>query len=343
LFLSSNRKGRFDLYRLEIESGEAVQITGPGGLIEESAELRDCNLLPSRNEAFWRDGDSVCAVHADTLEIRCLFRQENRDGQRLTGTPSFTKDGKRYVIGCQHADGTGGILVADVQGGPPNEIFHWSHPTGFVGGGFVAPSPRFVVATGNPWGNFQGDPQAPPDRRACVWRLDVATGEFAPYLVVPPGFRATHSYWGPDARLYFHKKSLPTWTPTWICSINLDGAGYREHFGSADRKLGHSCVSPDARWLITDVQQPNENELYRIDLETGRSEVLCWPNSSVPPGNEQHTHVHPVFGYDGRLLAYQSEVTGMCSIYLLPMEDAGGEKRWDRCDISLLQPPHSSR
>jgi hypothetical protein len=207
------------------------------------------------------------------------------------------------------------VALGDLAGGAPKEIFRWSGPDP-IGGGIAPPGDRLVLATTAPGRDRQNDPTLPAAQRARTWALDAETGAFGPLLVMPPGFRATHDYWGPDGRYYFHKKTVRTWTPTWVASQDIRGGDYREHFRSDDRKLGHSCVSPDLRWLVSDVQEPGRNELYRVDLKTGASEILCWPNSSVS-GPNQLGHVHPIFTTAPDLLAYQSDATGKCNLYLM--------------------------
>ncbi len=134
---------------------------------------------------------------------------------------------------------------------------------------------------------------------------------------MPPGFRATHETWAaPDRRrLFYHKKTVPSWTPASIESIAGDGSDPREHFLSPDRKLGHSCVSSDGTRLVSDVQDPAGNELHLVDLRTGAAEVLCWPNASI--ANGLSGHAHPFFSPTGRSVVFTSDVSGKAAIFMV--------------------------
>ncbi len=135
---------------------------------------------------------------------------------------------------------------------------------------------------------------------------------------MPPGHRATHEYWGPGGRLYFHRKTVPSWTPTSIASIDADGGDYQEHHVSDTRKLGHSCISPDGRWIVTDVQDPKGNELTQVDLKTGAAQVLCWPDSTLQDGTVGR--VHPSFNFTGDKVIYTPDKSGKAAVFIVPLQ-----------------------
>lgn len=316
-FFNSDRKGRFDLYRIEIDSGEVTQVTGDGTAIP--GHSGECNVHLGRNEVFWCNDDDLFAADTASLDVRRVCGCDKPEWMRIKRCPAFTSDGKHYIISIQRRDGSSAFAVGDLDGGTPQEIFRWSGVEGPIGGGFPAPGNQMIIAVTAPGKDRQDNPALPPyAQRARTWALDANTGVFGPFLVMPPGFRATHDYWGPDGRYYFHKKTVGAWVPTWVASIDVRGGDYREHFRSGDRKLGHSCLSPDMRRLAVDVQEPGHNELFLVDMATGSSEILCWPNSSVT-APMQLGHVHPVFTATPDMLAYQTDAGGKCNLYLVPL------------------------
>ncbi|MCS7181363.1 MAG: oligogalacturonate lyase family protein, partial [bacterium] len=178
-----------------------------------------------------------------------------------------------------------------------------------------------LIFTFNILPDKQNDFQLPHSERARAWMINIDKEEFKPFLIMPVGFRATHEYWGhrDNLRLYFHKKTVPSFTPVCICSINISGSDYKEHFYSENRKLGHSSISYDNKFIVSDVQEVDENELYLINLETGKFEILCWPNSSCSEAKGQLSHVHPSFSPSNKYIIFSSDKKGKTSVYIMPL------------------------
>ena len=320
LFFASNRTGEFQLYRLDLEREEAVQVTGAAGLapvdgIPIEGQWRDCNVHRQRNEFVYCTDRRIIAADIETFKPR-VVAECPPDWSRIDATPLFSGDGKLFATDYELPDGRRGVAVGEMGDKPAKlTTVMVGKPGEGVGYLISSPTERFIlsVCVGEDRQNIPTESYA---NRARAWRIDPATGECRPYLVVPPGFRATHQYFGPGGRLYFHKKTVPTWTPTWVASIDLDGGDYRDHYGSPDRKLGHSCVSADGSYLVIDVQESNRNELIHLDLKTGESRIIWWPNSSCTADNSQAGHVHPSADFQGRRVAFQSDQSGKCALYL---------------------------
>jgi hypothetical protein len=174
------------------------------------------------------------------------------------------------------------------------------------------------LVTFDPLPDTQNDMALPMAERARTWILDIQQGVARPFLVMPYGFRATHEYWDfAGDRLYFHQKSEPGWTPTSIASISRRGDDWQEHFHSTTRKLGHSSIDRASIFIVADVQDSAENELWRIDLRSGVGEVLCWPNTS--PLMDQTVHVHPSISPLGQYVDFTSDCYGSSDLFVLPL------------------------
>lgn len=324
IVFASNRTGRYELYRADIESGETVQMTrhADDGMDDKSMVRPNIspvgvNVHRGGREVFFRDGNRYLAVDIETLEDRVVAECDRSDWETVYGGPSFSGDGTRLVCLYKHRNGCGGIAHADVRGSRFEDAYRWSTPNGDLGHIQGASTPDLVI-TFVVLPDRQNDPAETRANRARAWKLDAASGKAEPFLVVPPGHRATHEYWGPGGRLYFHRKTVPGWTPTSIASIDREGGDYREHFASDGRKLGHSCISPDGRWVVSDVQDPEGNELYRVDLRNGSSEILCWPDSTLQDGTVGH--VHPSLNFAGDRVIYTSDRSGKAAVFIVPLE-----------------------
>ena len=321
LVFSSNLTGRHELYRLEIDTGRTVQLSQrqvPPSTKDPYGDVV-CHFHRNGREVFFLDGGSVVAIDVVTLGERIVLRAGDCGWRRLYGFPSFTPDDRRFSILFVDADGVHGIAVVAADGSGARPLRKCSKAEEHLTHGLVVPAGDLSV-TFNVHPDRQNDFSLPPSQRARAWKVD-DKGAAEPFLVMPAGFRATHEYWGSSARpgepprLYYHRKSVPNWTPTWIESVSMGGADRIEHYHSADRKLGHSCISPDGRTIVTDVQDPNGNELIRIDLVTGASEILCWPNSGASGGN--FTHVHPSFSPRGDMVLYTTDSGGRPAVFIV--------------------------
>ncbi|MCM8815590.1 MAG: oligogalacturonate lyase family protein [Candidatus Omnitrophica bacterium] len=75
----------------------------------------------------------------------------------------------------------------------------------------------------------------------------------------------------------------------------------------------------DNKLIVSDVQQQKENELYIINIETGKSQILCWPDSSCNPERNQLGHVHPSFSPKGTYVIFTSDRDGKSSLFIVPL------------------------
>jgi len=320
LVFCSDRDGGSRLYRLEVGTGDVVDLSGARG-----CAMLGLNVHPNGEEVFYVDaaGRELWAANLYTLEDRRVASAERPDWDFLSGIPGFSGDGRKVCCSWHTRPagdsrfGRGGVAVAGCDGTPFEEVFRREEDIQHVqfcpGAGYMM---TFAV-----YPDYQDKREGDRARRARAWRLDYASRVAEPFLVTPPGFRATHEFWSADgARLFFHKKTVGGWVPNWVCSIDAGGGDYREHFRSDTRRLGHSSVSRDNRWLLVDSQDPGENELYLVDMTTGSSEILCWPNASITGGHP--CHVHPSFSPSGRMALFTSDASGKTQVYIVPLGPA---------------------
>jgi len=178
------------------------------------------------------------------------------------------------------------------------------------------------VITYVPGPDTQNDMTLPMEKRTRTWKVDLHTGTDRQFLTVPYGFRATHESWTHDgSRFFFFRKTRPGWSPAAICSIDQSGGDFKVHYESDTIKLGHGTTSRDGKWFISDCQEPGTNEMVLVNLETGKGQILCFPNSSVDGGHEAHAHVHPSFSPGGKYICYTSDRTGTPQVYVVPVGD----------------------
>ncbi len=310
VLFSSNRTGSFQLYRACVQTGELAQLS-------DEEDYRNLSFGMARNsrEAIFVAGWRMLAVDVATGETRLLADLEGKVPTQPSGAPvALSGTGDRCVVACPGGEEHATLAIVMFESGECHEVIQWkgrlSHPQ-------ICPSDPDLL-TFDPAPDTQNDMSLPMEQRARTWMGNATTGETRPFLITPYGSRATHEYWDYEGRrLYFHRKSVPGWTPTTICSIDRNGEDWQDHVTSQDRKLGHSSIDRQSRFIVSDVQSSDENEVFRFDLETGGSEVLCWPDTS--PIQDQTIHVHPSISANANYVDFTSDRLGTPDLYIFPL------------------------
>jgi hypothetical protein len=337
LIFMCNRDGSWQPYRLELETGQATPLCR---LAKNATHaFFDQALDPAHDEAHYSDGKQYYAVNVRTLRKRLTadfanvadftegYRQPVLSGDGSLLMAPVRPDNKAALLFVAATDGSGIVQRFEM---PPDKA--WIRPCHEQ---FCPTDNNLVSICGLP--DYQDDATAPPEKRVREWLWNRRTGDVKPLVLMPPGFRATHCIWGRSGRrFYFHRKTCPwyVWVPTALCSVNRDGGDLRVYFETSEHKLGHSCPSPDEKWIVSDSQDPDRNLLLLAHTERDEQHVICWPNMSVeaktskrpdkrrpdlPP--HTHRHVHPRFSETGRYVNYVSDVTGTSHVYVVRVDD----------------------
>jgi oligogalacturonide lyase len=310
-------EGRLLPCRLDVETGETVVLsTAP------HYEYLSLTVDPTGREAVFDEGDVLRAVDLHTLESRVILRLPDAlsrpDNMRywLCGIEGRSqllmihrRDDGRTVISTAPLDGSSVLTERHVV---PEGVAFTTHVQ------FNPADPNLISYNRHP--DLQNDPTQSPEKRARAHLIDLRKGSDEPFLIMPPGWRATHEHWSPDGkRLFFHRKHCHNWVPASIASIDVTGGDYIEHFRTDSIWLGHSTVNPQQTHVVSDSQFARKNELVLIDLRTGGHEILCYPNAS---GRGHPYHVHPSFSPDGQFVLYTSDVSGVAHLYLVPVNES---------------------
>ncbi len=317
LVFCCDREGVWAHYRLKLSTGEVVKVPGSEGRRPDGGR-HWVAFHPNGREFFEPSKDGgIDAVDVETFERRPLMKPPTDPKVTIGGGLRFADGGRLLVVMGKNADGNASLLVAEGEGVEAEEVFRWNDPDK-VFCHLLAPETGPAVCTFDVLPDQQDDAGATRAQRARNWKLDLRSGEAEPFLVMPPGERATHEYWSVTGapRLFYHRKTVGTWVPASIDSVDLNGGDHQRHFESDTLLLGHSMMSPCGRYLVTDVQQPNDNPLILIDLRDGTSQTLCWPNTSAI--KNETGHVHPLFSPSGQDVVYTGDEDGKAAVYLVP-------------------------
>lgn len=317
LVLSSNRTGRYQVYRVHLNTGEAVQLSD-----YPDYDHMSLNVDPQGREVYLTAGPKIMAIDILTGEERVVIDCSSLSGGNpITSRAGLNGSGSKALVTYYRPDGRMALAVGGTESGStPVEAFVFtkferiSHP-------LFCPADDDLVSF-VPLPDTQNNMDLKQEERARVWSLRLSTGEIQPLIMAPKGFRATHESWSPDgSRLYFHLKHVPKWSPASIASIPAHGGEMTVHFTSQTIKLGHSSVNRDHTMIVSDSQAPGHNELVLIDIASGDHKILCYPNASGAP---HPNHVHPNFSPSGNYIIYTSDVSGSAQVYVIPLREKEG-------------------
>ena len=310
LLFTSDRTGCFQLYRAELFSGEIARLTDVLDLSAFSFAIG-----PDARTAFFFAGCRVCSVDVETGEQTVVMDFEGEIlGTIPDAPPSFSGNGDCLVLQFEIAEGVRAATVGCLATGAHTQVFRWqgkmNHPQ-------ICPGDDDLI-TFVPGPDTQNDMSLPQEKRARTWVWDGKSGETRPFLTMPKGYRATHEYWDHAGdRFYYHRKTVPSGGPTAVASVDRDGGDGRIHWEHA-RKLGHSSIDRTSTFIVSDVQVDGENELFLTDGETGKAEILCWPNTRSV--YDQTSHVHPSISAGGNFIDFTSDRCGPSDVYVYPLE-----------------------
>lgn len=313
LVYASRRSGAMQLYRADLQTEEHAQITSG-----KDVQSMSYSIYPDGRTVIFQEFSRLVRAEVATGQVTWaldLAALRIPGAQRFSAGRTYSTDGRYTAV--SYSGDKSGIALIDLGHGKLHSFIE--NPTGTGGHLLICPGdPMLVTFVKQP--DEQNQMDLPPERRARTMLANFRTGQIRPFLTMPTGFRATHEYWDAQGvRFYFHKKSVPGWVPTSICSVRRNGTGEQTHFTHETLKLGHSMISRDGRFIVSDVQEPNENPLVYIDLRFGTHKILCWPNSTVREGHAQQAHVHPSISASGKFVAYTSNHGGSPQVYVVPL------------------------
>lgn len=313
LVFSSNRTGSWHLFRADLTDGEVERITNLPDLHTGSFSMH-----PNGRDVCFSAGWTIYRADVAAGKVTPLINLNGRVPMRPRGHPmAISADGERIAVSCQDGADRHALCVVFLAEQRVRTVL--ATPKGPLLHEQICPGDPDLI-TFDWFPDTQNDMSLPMAERARAWTVNVRTREVRPFLTCPRGSRGTHEHWSADGgRLFFHHKTEPGWVPTHLCSIDRDGGDWQTHYTHETWKLGHSDVTRDGRWIVTDVQEPGENALLLVDAAAGTAEVLCWPNSSVTGGHPKHAHVHPSFSPRGRFVGFTSDRTGRPQVYVVPL------------------------
>ena len=320
---------RYNLFRMDLGSGEVVQLT------DEAPGVHNVTKTPDSRLIVYAVGQTIKVLDTATGETITVY-EETADYR--VGAPSISTN-RRYIAFCRNEK-------VDVPRGP--------NYTGFKESFYRIKDGRITLAylDGSGWldvfkdthwlGHFQFCPDDPTLATFChegpwhlvaqrIWLLDFVSREAKPCFRQDEQDSVGHEFWTQDGYVFFDDRgpghdgtitsSRTQAVATGVAvkeSTMIPFVGLADRNGNVVRRIdlpyycNHYHANPDNTVLVGD----DVDDLVLIDIsgEKATIEVLCSHKTSW---HTQTAHCHPTWSWDGSRILYASDLGGRVNLYLV--------------------------
>jgi oligogalacturonide lyase len=327
----SERTGISNLFRLDLATGEIVQLTdAPPERAEYwpfTAAVRgvgSCLAALGGGEAFYFAGNDLYGVEIESLRRRHLLsvpsdRRPSMLNANVAGDTLVFATWDEALFAERSQRGYALELL-------PNELFFQETTSTIMRVAAATGQAEEVLRREKFWINhvlvhphnrdlieFCHEYSPQPDR---MWRLDARTGEYGPIPGQGAGEWYEHEFWNAAGdRIYFHGGSQADDAHGFCGWCAPDGSRYEHfHHRTPGRVYSHYNLHPNGD-MVTD-GEARPGCILRVRLRDGAQafEVLC-RHDSYRFGDDQRCHPHPSFTPNGRQVIFTSNRAGSSNVY----------------------------
>ena len=335
LIFISERSGISNLFRLDLESGEIVQLTDAQPARAEYWPFTEAikgvgSCLPAignhGQEVFYFEGTNLFAVDIESLKGRQLLSvpadrrpsmlQTNVDGDTLVfatwDEALFMERSRRAYAGEKFPDEhffqetTSTIMRVEAESGRAEELL--CRENFWINHVHVNPQNRDLILFCHEYSEL-------PDR---MWLLNVASRQCQPIPGQGTNEWYQHEFWSADGKRACFHGGLTGDNLLGFCGwCSPDGADYtKAYHNTSGRAYAHYNLHIDGQTMVTD-GEARPGCISKVHLREGcqEFEILC-RHDSYTFGDDQRCHPHPSFTPDGRQVIFTSNRTGSSNIYL---------------------------
>jgi oligogalacturonide lyase len=320
---------RYNLFRLDLDTGESVQLT------DETVPIGNVTKTPDSAMVVYTTGNKIRKLDTESGEVSTLYEET---GHFKLGGPSINSNG-RYIAFCRNEQ-------VDVPRGPNYSGFkdhYYLVKDGRITLVYLDGSGYFDVLKDTHWlSHFQFCPVDPTLATFChegpwhlvtqrIWLLDFVSHGAWPCFRQGEQDSIGHEFWTQDGYIFFDDRGPGhdgTITSDRTQAVAADVAvkestmipfvGLADRRGSLVKRIdmpyycNHYHANPDNTVLVGD--DVDDLVLIGISGDEAKLEVLCNHKTSW---HTQSSHCHPTWSWDGRRILYASDHGGRVNLYLV--------------------------
>jgi hypothetical protein len=275
------RDAPWDLFRVQTDGMELVQVT-------EREDLCGIAFSPALGCLFYQSGGELLKTDIHTLKEGAVAKVPGGAGKPGYSLATIDAAGKSYFGNCAGPKNGDVLFRVDVATGAVDVLYHSKGQNHL----HVDPAGKTLHFNDHDevgWASHLIDADGTNLRRSCF-------REFA-----------HHTWFGTTGKM--QGTLLPPGK-----ALALRGEHDTEFTILAEgRYYWHSCASPDAQWIVSDTNWPQEG-IYLLHVPTGRVSYVCDPQSA--PSHPQWTHPHPSLSPGMKYVLFNSDQTGIGQVYL---------------------------
>lgn len=309
----SERSGRSNFFRLDLNSGAMTQMTDEPGVSGSRVWH-----WPQRRTLWYLTGSTFKALDTGTFQSRVIQTLDNLRPQSFT----VTCDGRFIVFAVNKADtrsakarlstGPFAIYRLPTAGGEPVQI---SPDLGFMIGHLQA-SPSDPTRISYCWQHLMdaSQPGFAGNTPQRTWWIKVDGSDGGPLSIQEIGLHRTHEFWFPDgSRIGYSARYLfgPKKGQAFLGSFAADGSD--NYMIPAPIGAAHTQMFSDLRHWVTDLWDGSVLALVTLDgRKIAKVEKLFRHDSSW---KGQPSHPHPHFHPEGKLVLFSTDKSGVPQVY----------------------------
>jgi len=319
----------YNLFRLDLDSGEIVQLT------DEALPVGNVTKTPDSALAVYTTGNKLRKLDTRSGELSTLYQES--EGFRL-GAPSIAAN-RRYVAFCRNE------AVAVPRG--PNYTGFKDHyylvKDGRISLAYLDGSGFCDLFKDTHWlSHFQFCPDDPTLATFChegpwhlvtqrIWLLDLVSHEARPCFRQGEQDSIGHEFWTQDGYIFFddrgpgHDGTITSQRTQAVAtdvavkeSTMIPFVGLVDRRGNLVKRIdmpyycNHYHANPGNTALVGD----DVDDLVLIDIsgDVATLDPLCHHGTSW---HTQSSHCHPTWSWDGSQILYASDRGGRVNLYLV--------------------------